>query len=231
MANEVAVPTANRLYKAALELFASKGYEATGIRDLADAAGISTASLYHYMVTKQDLLRRIEVGSMSCLLKAGHLALEGLTLPEQQIGALVQVHVLSHGHYRLETLVADNELRSLTPANLAQTIAMRDEYERIWRGSIQAGSKSALFHIDDPRLACSALMAMCTGVARWYSPSGRLSLQALAVRYVDMSLQLLGALRSNELLSHASLRLPAPAHYEKLVNEVWRIRDEQGILP
>ena len=37
-------------------LFAAKGFHGTGIRELADAAGLSSATLYHYMGTKEDLL-------------------------------------------------------------------------------------------------------------------------------------------------------------------------------
>ena len=43
---------------AALTLFAERGYHGTGIRQLADAAGLSSASLYHYMGTKEELLSR-----------------------------------------------------------------------------------------------------------------------------------------------------------------------------
>ncbi|HEY8641410.1 MAG TPA: helix-turn-helix domain-containing protein, partial [Candidatus Dormibacteraeota bacterium] len=41
---------------AALRLFGTKGYGAVGIREIALEAGISTAALYHYMRTKEDLL-------------------------------------------------------------------------------------------------------------------------------------------------------------------------------
>src|SRR5207248_7046887 len=40
----------------AAELFATKGYAATSIQDIADAVGILKGSLYHYINTKEDLL-------------------------------------------------------------------------------------------------------------------------------------------------------------------------------
>ena len=45
-----------RVRRAALELFAERGFHGTGIRQLAERAGLSSASLYHYMGTKEDLL-------------------------------------------------------------------------------------------------------------------------------------------------------------------------------
>jgi len=45
-----------RLRASALELFASRGFQATGIRDLAAASGLSLATLYYYMSNKEELL-------------------------------------------------------------------------------------------------------------------------------------------------------------------------------
>ena len=42
--------------RTALELFAAHGFAGTGIRQLADAAGVTSSTLYHYMGTKDDLL-------------------------------------------------------------------------------------------------------------------------------------------------------------------------------
>ena len=39
--------TAARIHEAALRLFAAHGYAATGIRDVARDAGVTTAALYH----------------------------------------------------------------------------------------------------------------------------------------------------------------------------------------
>jgi AcrR family transcriptional regulator len=44
--------TADRVEAAALRLFATRGFEGTGIRLIAGEAKISLASLYNYMGTK-----------------------------------------------------------------------------------------------------------------------------------------------------------------------------------
>ena len=43
----------------ALELFASKGYNAVGIQEIVNAAGITKPTLYHYFGSKQGLLEEI----------------------------------------------------------------------------------------------------------------------------------------------------------------------------
>ena len=51
--------TSDRIHRAALRLFATYGFEGTGIRKIADEAGITVASLYHYVGTKEDLLAAV----------------------------------------------------------------------------------------------------------------------------------------------------------------------------
>ena len=51
--------TRRRLLTVAAEVFAARGYAATGMRDLAAAAGVSTGSLYHYFPDKRALCERL----------------------------------------------------------------------------------------------------------------------------------------------------------------------------
>ena len=46
------------LVDVAVRLFLERGYDATSMTDLANAAGLSKASLYHHVTGREDLLRR-----------------------------------------------------------------------------------------------------------------------------------------------------------------------------
>lgn len=48
-----------RLLKCALELFAARGYDAVGVQEIVDAAGITKPTLYHYFGNKQGLLKSL----------------------------------------------------------------------------------------------------------------------------------------------------------------------------
>jgi hypothetical protein len=69
---------------------------------------------------------------------------------------------------------------------------LRDSYESLWEETIDSGSRGGDFHVPDVKLATFALIEMCSGVAYWYSPNGRLSLDAISKAFVEMSLNLLG---------------------------------------
>jgi TetR/AcrR family transcriptional regulator len=54
----------------ALDLFANRGYDAVGVQDIADAAGIKKPTLYHYFGSKQGLLQELLASSYEPLNEA-----------------------------------------------------------------------------------------------------------------------------------------------------------------
>lgn len=183
--------TSERVHRAAVHLFAERGFHGVGIRDLAQEAGVSSAALYHYMGTKQDLLVAVMRASLERLVSAAHAAVASAGTPADQLRALVRMHVREHAERQLQTQVVDVELRVLDDAARAPVLALRDAYEAVWADAIAAGVTSGDVTVTDPALARLALLEMCTGVARWYSPAGRVSLDTLTDRYADMALALL----------------------------------------
>ncbi|MCA6093513.1 TetR/AcrR family transcriptional regulator [Streptomyces sp. SCA3-4] len=48
--------TRERIQKAALDLFVSRGYEKTSLREIAEELGVTKAALYYHFKTKEDIL-------------------------------------------------------------------------------------------------------------------------------------------------------------------------------
>jgi AcrR family transcriptional regulator len=51
--------TKERIFDAAIDLFAQKGFDAVSMREIAEAAGIRKATLYYYFTTKDEILEKI----------------------------------------------------------------------------------------------------------------------------------------------------------------------------
>jgi AcrR family transcriptional regulator len=51
--------TRDRILAVALELFASKGYAATSVRDITERLGMTKASLYYHFTSKEEILRAL----------------------------------------------------------------------------------------------------------------------------------------------------------------------------
>ncbi|MEU0464051.1 TetR/AcrR family transcriptional regulator [Amycolatopsis sp. NPDC006131] len=212
----MALTTEQRVRRAAVKLFAAKGFHGTGIRDLAQAAKISSASLYHYMGTKEDLLVDIMRECLDRLLLAARRALDTVDDPADALSALVTLHVMAHAAQPDETRVVDNEVSALSRAPRRRIVALRDQYEAIWADTIDKGVSAGVFDAPEPAVTRLALLEMCTGVARWYSPRGPLPLDRLAARYAQLALRMLG--------SPASPGGDGAERAREVAAEVWRIR-------
>jgi AcrR family transcriptional regulator len=209
-----------RIMIAALRLFTRRGFQAVGIRDIAQEAGISTATLYHYMRTKEDLLLALMSDRLHRITRAAQLAIDGLDAPEAQLGAVVRTHVISHALY--PSHVVDDELRSLSSRSRKSVVALRDGYERIWGEILERGNRrGGPFSIPDPRFARLALMGMCNGVNRWYSPKGPAQVDVVADEFADLALSMVQTSRDGRPLRLRDLLIPPAGHYMEIVSEVY----------
>jgi AcrR family transcriptional regulator len=180
--------TEARIRESALRLFASHGYEATGIRDVARDAGLSLSTIYHYVGSKEELLLAIATKAMDDLRAAAEEALAGATTPPERLAALVEAHVFVHGRDRLEALVSDTELRALSEPERKGAVKLRDRYEAMWQQVLDEGVASGDFVAEDTRLVRLGLLQMCTGVAYWYSPAGDRSIEHIAKTFAGLAL-------------------------------------------
>lgn len=185
--------TGQRVKRAALQLFAEKGFVGTGIRDIASKASVTTASLYHYMGTKEDLLIQIVREGMQVLIADGVEALRGAgDGPAEQLAALVRAHVHYHARNPQLAQVIDTQFSALSSQRKEEALSLRDQYDKLWAEVLQRGLESGEFHISDKALARFALLAMCNGVVSWYSPRGRLSIDEIARHFVTMAYGVVG---------------------------------------
>ena len=64
MVSTEALRSNDRILKKALELFSEKGYDATSVREICEAAGITKPTLYHFYGSKEGVYRAIVEGAL-----------------------------------------------------------------------------------------------------------------------------------------------------------------------
>ena len=180
-----------RVQRAGVSLFATKGFAATGIRELGSAAGINSATLYHYVGSKEDLLVSIMRACLQELIDAGTAAVRASSEPVVQLAGLVSSHVGLTAVNQLTARVAEHEMRALSGTNRPSLQALRDEYEALFAQVLERGQRVGVFDTDDLTMARLAIMEMGTGVAHWYRPDGRLDLPTVQRFFVEMACKIL----------------------------------------
>ena len=210
---DIAASSAERVRLAATTLFAQRGFHGTGIRDLAREAGLSSASLYHHMDTKETLLAEIMDTALRRLATAARLATGHVADPAERFGRLIALHVLTHAVRPEETRVVDNEVSALSPQARERVVRLRDDYEGLFAAAISDGVSAGTFRAGEPALARLAVLEMCNGVARWYSPQGSMDVAVLAGHFARIGLRVVEA---------AEPQRPTDVEYcQRIVTRVW----------
>jgi len=171
---------------AAVQLFAEFGYHASSMRDIARIAGIQAASIYYHYASKQALLVEIMETYMLQLNAALEHILSAEHEPQQRLSAAVANHIRLHTTYKNEFFIIDTEIRALEGEKRAYILSLRDRYEALLQELLQDGMESGVFRRGDVKIASYAIIAMCTEVATWFRPAGRLSVQQVTDMYRDM---------------------------------------------
>jgi AcrR family transcriptional regulator len=178
-----------QILAAAVQLFAEYGYHAAPLRDIARIAGIQAASIYHHYPNKQALLTEIMETHMQRLNNGLEYILRQHTDPLQRLHEAIAHHIRLHTTYKSEFFIIDTELRSLEGESRPYILSLRDKYEAHLQELLQDGMERGVFRRTDVKVASYALIAMCTEVATWFRPDGRLSVQQVIVMYREFITQ------------------------------------------
>lgn len=179
--------------EAAIELIATHGFEGFNLRELAERAGIKAGSLYNHIESKEGLLKVLLEDVMSDLLRQFVEQVEILDDPRDQMRAAIRLHILFHTRRRMEVIIGNTELRSLSPENYQTIVALRDRYSNKLRKIISNGIARGVFHVPDVKVTAFAIIAALTGVGYWYRANGSLSQQRLIEMHEQLIMQALGA--------------------------------------
>jgi AcrR family transcriptional regulator len=185
--------TEEAIRHAAVELIATRGFEAMTLRELAEKVGIQPGSIYRYFPSKGRLLVDLLVEHLEFLLEQWERETPDTDDPVERLRAFVDFHIRSHTLRRREVFVANMELRSLSPPDYRRIVALRGRYEAILTAILAQGNAMGAFQLPDARVATFAILAMLTGVGTWYKDSGRLGKRELIDIYTRMVMQCVAA--------------------------------------
>ncbi|HEV2580401.1 MAG TPA: TetR/AcrR family transcriptional regulator [Ktedonobacteraceae bacterium] len=175
-----------KILAAAVQLFAEYGYHASTMRDIARATGIQAASIYYHYDNKQALLVEIMDTHMRNLNANLERIVQSSSPLLQRLREAIANHIRLHTTYKAEFFIIDTEIRALERENRAAILAQRDHYEDMLQTLLREGMNQELLRRFDIKIASYALIAMCTEVATWFRPEGRLSVQQVIDIYTDM---------------------------------------------
>lgn len=187
--------TRGRILLAALELFATRGYHASSIRDVGAEAGLGSASLYSHFASKEALLAELVlIGHDEHHRRLVAALLEAGSRPRDQLVALVRAHVRGHAEFPVLATVANTGLQYLSPEAAAPSLALRKHSESVLYEVVVRGQTKDGFKVDNMvELTCVAIATMGSSIASWWPRnSPATSVAALADTYAVLALRMVG---------------------------------------
>jgi AcrR family transcriptional regulator len=174
----------------AATLFAERGFVATTVRDIADAAGILSGSLYHHFDSKDSMVDEILRGFLDELLGDYRKILAAGLDPGGTLRALVVASFECIDRRHAEVAIFQNESTYLAQFERFGYLADRNaEFRTLWTGVLEDGVRTGDFRAGLHAEAVYRFIRDTVWVAvRWYRPGGALSASAVAEQYLAILL-------------------------------------------
>jgi AcrR family transcriptional regulator len=183
-----------KILAAAAHLFARRGYPATSMNQVAEACGLSKATLYHYYRDKYSLLVSIADGHVSRL-QALMLDVLGQALaPEHKLRELIRRIVVEYADAQDAHRVLTEDVRFLQPENRQRVL---DKQREVVAGFalVVAGVHPAMHQAELSKPLTMLLFGMINWMFTWMKPEGELDYATMAPIVADLFLGGLGAVK------------------------------------
>ena len=169
----------------AQNLFRTKGYSATSMRDLAKEVGLEPASLYSHISSKEDILSEI------CFRLANQFLDANKEIPGLELSAIDKLKLAIENHILIITANLDasgvflHDWKFLETSNLNKFKEMRDQYENIFLEILKQGKDECSVQVDDIKLTLVYLLSSLNWIYDWYKEDGKYNPKQLAQKMIN----------------------------------------------
>jgi TetR/AcrR family transcriptional regulator, cholesterol catabolism regulator len=181
----------DELLAIAARLFAERGFKNTTVRDIADAAGILSGSLYHHFDSKESMVDELLDTFQTELWKQYDAISESDLSPRAKLEAIVRASFDAIDHHHSEVAIFQNDAAYLTTFDRFAYLDERNvRFRQLWTGLLEAAVRSGELRSDlDVELVYRFLRDTVWVAVRWYRPGGALTPADVADQYLTILLE------------------------------------------
>lgn len=178
------------LLRIAADLFASQGFRRTTVRDIADAAGILSGSLYHHFDSKESMVDELLRSFQGELFGRYDEILASGDDPRTKLELAVRVSFEAIDQHRAEVAIFQNEADQLGRSERFAYLAERNAQSReVWMTLLREGLAAGAWRADlDVDLVYRFIRDTVWVAVRWYRPGGELTHEQVADQYLTILL-------------------------------------------
>lgn len=174
-----------KIIDAASALYVKKGFNATSIQEISEAAGVSLPVTYHYVKQKSAIMRMIMEDVLNTFRENLLGMTQGVENPEEKLAIAIRVYFKVIEQQREKALLIYQKSNSLDRASKARIMQLEVEVINIFGEMIREGIERGIFKKKDVDLAAyNVMMAAHTWILKHWHFKNRLTLD----EYVDLQL-------------------------------------------
>ncbi len=157
------------ILRAAIRVFAKKGYFSSKVADIAGDAGIADGTVYLYFKSKEEILHSVFDRAMEEFISEGKKELAEIDNAADKIHRIAKLHLEKLGADRDLAIVFQVELRGSTKFMEEFSATGFAEYLDIIRQAIEEGQKQGVFRNDLHPITCAKIIygALDEMVTNW----------------------------------------------------------------
>jgi TetR/AcrR family transcriptional regulator, cholesterol catabolism regulator len=166
----------------AAEMFARKGIGATTVREIADAVGVLSGSLYHHFESKDAIVEEILARYLDAIQASYARVLASGKSPAECLHDLVLTSLQVASEQQDATAIYQSELNYLREQDrFKKVLAGAASVQQTWLQVIEQGVADGSFRDDIPARTFYRLIRDAVWLSvRWHRPEARYSISQLA---------------------------------------------------
>lgn len=176
VANATSTETAGRpsrrdeILMAAAKVISERGYKEATVRDIGDAAGILSGSLYYHFDSKEEIVLDLLLPSVTAHNAEAAALRDEAETETDALTALIKASVLRTAENPHKTVILRNSGRTFEEFELLAPISkLRRDSLQLWLDVITKGMAEGEFRKDiDPEIVVHGILDSVLGAARWF---------------------------------------------------------------
>ena len=175
-----------KIIEVAAELFGEKGYSATSIRDISQALKVSIATLYYYFKNKEDLLFTIIDSIGNDLLVMLKKAQDEFDDPTEGLREMLSRHIALTEKKKNRVKVYVVEQHNLSTRFKKIIYKQHREIYDVYVNQLRELQRLGVISPESLSVTAFAMFGMINWCYRWYRDDGRLTIEDVAQRLIDL---------------------------------------------
>ena len=186
-------PSATRrdeLLELAATMFAQRGLRATTVRDIADAAGILSGSLYHHFASKEEMVDEVLRTFLDWLFERYQHIIDTEPNPLARLKGLFMASFDAIERHHAEVVIYQDEAKRLSgQPRFAYINELNVRQRKMWVDVLTEGIEQGYFQPDiDVDLVYRFIRDTTWVSVRWYQPGGPLTAEQVGRQYLAIVL-------------------------------------------